>query len=193
MIWRNNSSSNRLLVTYWQWCSWFSHVQLQCKYSPRSWSPWGAHKSPLLGKWIQCICQNKFLQLWEEKNQLHVTMPVTHTVNRNTHSSPPHTDTFFFFLGKNASQSPISSWDGTAERKLGEIHPLKVPMMLNSPSSLPQRAKVEHGMWQACPEKINPSCLKCNRTKDTREHTSPRSCVLCHVNPRSDLAKDRVY
>jgi len=193
MTLRNNSCSNRLLVTYWQWCSWFSHVQLQCKYSPRSWSPWGARMSPLLGKWIQCICQSKSLQLWREKNQFHVTTPVTCTVNRNTYSSPPHTDNFFLRENKKLHWPPLSSWDRTAERNLGEIHPLQVPTRLNNlgfPPAVSQKLSTAHG--QACPERINPSCLKCNSTADRRAQTSPRSCVLCHANPaHSDLAKKR--
>lgn len=82
MTLRNNSSRNRLLITYWQWCSWFSHVQLQCKYSPRSWSPWGAHKSPLPCKWIQCICQSRSLQLWGgEKKIKRKSTSCNHTSN----------------------------------------------------------------------------------------------------------------
>lgn len=98
-----------------------------------------------------------------------------------------------FFSGeKNASQSPLSSWDGTAERNLGEVNPLKVPMMLNNfdfPPPVSQKLSMARG--QACPERINPSCLKWNSTEDRREQTSPRSRVLCHANsPHSDLAKN---
>lgn len=195
MTLRNNSSSNRLLVTYWQWCSWFSHVQLQCKYSPRSWSPWGARKSPLLGKWIQCICQSKSLQLWGEKNQLHVTMPVTCRVNRNTHSLPPHIDALFF-LGKNAYQPPLPSWNGTAGRKLGEIHPpSRSPWCWTTSASLPQWAwswawhMDMHALKGSIPAVWSATVQKRGGSKHPL-----RSCVLCHANPpRSDLAKNWVY
>lgn len=141
MTLRNNSSSNRLLVTYWQWCNWFSHVQLQCKYSPRSWSPWGARKSPLLGKWIQCICQSKSLQLWGEKSQLHVTIPVTCTVNRNTHSLPPHTDALFF-LGKKMHLSLLFLPGMEQQRGIWvKLTPSRSPWCWITSTSLPRWAK----------------------------------------------------
>lgn len=51
--------------------------------------------------------------------------------------------------------------------KSGEIHPLRVPMQLNNysfPPTVSQELSMACG--QACPERINPSCLKCNTTED---------------------------
>lgn len=60
--------------------------------------------------------------------------------------------------GKDASQSPLSSWDETAERKLGEIYPLKAPVMLNNLFFPPSGSQKLH--MAGTPESINPSCLE---------------------------------
>lgn len=160
MTLRNNSSRNRLLVTYWQWCSWFSHVQLQCKYSPRSWSPWGAHRSPRLGKWIQCICQSRSLQLWGRKkklnNQLHVTTPVTCTVNRN--ASFASSDGYSFFPAEKCLSVSSCLMRQNSREEIGWNVPPQGPHEAQQPLflSLREPKVVMEGM----PESITPSCLK---------------------------------
>ena len=52
--------------SYLQWCSLFSLAQPRCRYSPRSWSPSGAHKCRPPGRCSQYTCQSKSLQLREE-------------------------------------------------------------------------------------------------------------------------------
>lgn len=146
--------------------------------------------SPLLGKWIQCICQSKSLQLRGEKKNKSTSCnhaSNTYSQQKRIFLVCSHTDALFF-SGEKSYQSPgmeqlRGSWV--------KFVPLKVPMILNNLSFPPPgNQRLSTACGHACPERIDPHCLKC-RTEDRRVHTSPSSCVLCHDNdPCSDLAKN---
>ena len=57
-------------LSYLQWCSLFCLAQPQCRCSPRSWSPSGAHKCRPPGKCSPCTCQSTSLQLQEERKSM---------------------------------------------------------------------------------------------------------------------------
>lgn len=64
-------------------------------------------------------------------------------------------------------KSPLSSWYGTAERNLGEIHPLQVPMMPNNLSTPPQWA---HHMGRHVPKRSIPAVWSAEQKPGGSKH-----------------------